>query len=76
MRQSMAGAEAVSYTEIKAFCDFAGISLGRTAIMIRKLSAAYAAGYNDAGDDDSPAPWAGDKSSADAALAAWLEGLT
>ena len=50
-RSGMSGLVGLDYGEIESYERFAGIKLGRAAIMIRKISASYATGYNQGQDD-------------------------
>ncbi len=74
-RSGMSGLVGLDYAELSAYERFAGINLGRAAIMIRKLSASYASGYNEATDEKKPLPWRQDGKAVSDALGDWLAGL-
>ena len=74
-RSGMSGLVGLDYGEIESYARFAGIKLGRAAIMIRKISAAYATGYNEGQDDKSPLPWKQSGDSIADSISIWLDSL-
>ena len=74
-RSGMSGLVGLDYGEIESYERFAGIKLGRAAIMIRKISASYATGYNEGQNEKSPLPWKQSGQAVADALGDFLAGL-
>ena len=75
-RQGPAGLAALEYTEIEAYGRLAGINIGRAAVTIRRISAAYVSGYNEAAaNETAQPPWKRGAEHVQDALADFLAGL-
>ena len=74
-RSGMSGLVGLDYAELSAYERFAGVTLGRAAIMIRKISASYATGYNEGQNEKSPLPWKQSGQAVADALGDFLAGL-
>lgn len=75
VRSGMAGVVPLDYTEIRAYAEFAGIKMGRVAVLMRRMSNGYASGFNLARDEKARPPWGQTESAVSDALGDWLAGL-
>ena len=74
-RATTAGMTGLDYQEIESYGRAVGIDFRNGAVMIRKLSAAFARGYNAGMDKDGRPPWLSDQQFVDNQIFDWLDSI-